>query len=111
MSREERVYNVGRKLKFTLTEDHLIEDGSRGVSHWRQAWPLQQLSPEVESQTGRPQGSVVTGMVFTMFSATVFSSDGLIVLLLNPRDAGRLICLPLLHPGEVIAVKSPATIA
>ena len=59
MSREERVYNVGRKLKFTLTEDHLIEDGSRGVSHWRQAWPLQQLSPEVESQTGRPQGSVV----------------------------------------------------
>jgi len=26
MSREERVYNVGRKLKFTLTEDHLIED-------------------------------------------------------------------------------------
>jgi len=57
MSREERVYKVGPKLRFTLNEDHLIEEGSRGVHHWRQAWALQQLSPEVESQTGRPHGT------------------------------------------------------
>jgi len=78
MSREERVYNVGRKLKFTLTEDHLIEDGSRGVSHWRQAWPLQQLSPEVESQTGRPQGTMerlIGGVTIFALGIIVYFSD------------------------------------
>jgi len=78
MSREERVYNVGRKLKFTLTEDHLIEDGSRGVSHWRQAWPLQQLSLEVESQTGRPQGTMerlVGGVTIFALGIIVYFSD------------------------------------
>jgi hypothetical protein len=32
MSREERVYEVGPKLRFTLTEHHLIEEGSLRVT-------------------------------------------------------------------------------
>ena len=78
MSSEERVYNVGRRLKFTLTEDHLIEEGSRGVNHWRQAWPLQQLSPEVESQAARPQGTmerVIGGVAILAVGLTVYFSD------------------------------------
>jgi hypothetical protein len=60
MTPEERVYNLSDKLKYMFTEDHLIEEGRGGANHWRRAWPLQQLSPELERATGRPQGTKET---------------------------------------------------
>ena len=78
MNREERVYNISPKLKFTLSEDHLIEEGSRGTRRWRQAWPLQQLSPELESITGLPQGTretLIGGAVMVAVALAVYFSD------------------------------------
>ena len=53
----ERVYNLSGKLKYILTEDHLIEESTGGRGSWRRAWPLQQLSPELERVTSRPEGT------------------------------------------------------
>jgi hypothetical protein len=78
MGLEDRVYSIGPKLKFTLTSDHLIEEGSRGSSHWRQAWPLQQLSPEIERQSGRPRGTreaLIAGLVMLGAGLTIYFSD------------------------------------
>ena len=46
-----------------------------------------------------------------MFTATGLSSVGDILLFTNPRLAGRVIGLPLLHAGEASAVKSPVIAA
>jgi len=46
MSREERVYEVGPKLRFTLTEHHLIEEGSLHVKRaGRRGGPSRAKSP------------------------------------------------------------------
>lgn len=58
-----------------------------------------------------PQGSLVTGSVFAMFSMTGLSRDGEIVLFTNPRLGLSVICLPLLHWGEASEVKSPVSAA
>jgi hypothetical protein len=72
------VYNISPRLKFTLREDHLIEEGSRGKRRWRQAWPLQQLSPELESISGRPQGtkeSLVGGAIMVAVALAIYFSE------------------------------------
>jgi hypothetical protein len=82
LKRDERVYNISPRLKFTLREEHLIEEGSRGTRRWRQAWPLQQLSPELESISGRPQGTketLVGGAIMVGVALAIYFSE------LNPQ--------------------------
>ena len=45
-----------------------------------------------------------------MFTATVSSELDAIWLLVNPNEAGSVIVLPLLHPGEAIVLKSPVNV-
>jgi hypothetical protein len=75
---EEHVYTLSPHLKFMLTHDHLIEEGSRGSRQWRQAWPLQQLSPEIERQTARPQGAneaLTGGLIVLALALAMYFSD------------------------------------
>jgi hypothetical protein len=75
MTLEERVYNVSDKLKYMVTEDHLIEEGRGGANHWRRAWPLQQLSPEIERATGRPQGTILGSVTVLGLGLSLYLSD------------------------------------
>jgi hypothetical protein len=102
MTPEERVYNVSRNLKYTLTEDHLIEEVTGGAERWRRAWPLQQLSPELERITTRPQGTkesliasvIVFGLGFSFYFSDLNARAPLfapLVLLLGLILLGRVL--------------------
>ena len=58
----------------------------------------------------RPHGSVDVGILLAMFSAALLRSAGFTLLPEIPGPV-RVICRPLLHAGEVYAVKSPASMA
>jgi hypothetical protein len=60
-----------------LTEDRLIEEGSFGKRRWRRSWRLQDLSPELDYTTGRPEHSelrVVAGLVLIALALVFYFS-------------------------------------
>ncbi len=103
MTPDERVYKVSGELKYMLTEDHLVEEGTGGANRWwRRAWPLQQLSPELERLTGRPEGTketllggaMVLGLGFSLYFSDLNAKAPLLapfVLLVGLILLGRLL--------------------
>ncbi len=64
--------------KLVLTDEYLIEEGTKGVRRWRRSWLLRDLSPEVEHISGRPEhttASLATGLVLIALGISLYFSD------------------------------------
>jgi hypothetical protein len=64
--------------KLVLTDESLIEEGMYRARRWRRSWPLRDLSPEVDSTTGRPEHTtalLATGMALVALGVCFYISD------------------------------------